>query len=217
MNARLYGFEFTSTARLCPVCAYAEGARTAGTRVASPPPATDPTDSPQPGRRRPWLHPRQFARPSRLFLRDRLAVDNQFERISRLRLRGRGRDGRRDRLHEGLGHRFLGLPDRRHRLPSQPPPPARQRVWVDPNLRRTVAVGTALRRCCRLGPPPAQNPASGTTALGSHLGSWRGSARRAMDAGSSPVEATDSRAWSFASSSAGAAGCAGAGVSPTCG
>ena len=70
---------------------------------------------------------------------------------------------------------------------------------VSPNI---VAVGTVLHRC-RLGPPPAQIPASGTTALGSHLGSWRRSARQATGAGFSRAVTTGPRAWSFASSSAG--------------
>jgi hypothetical protein len=47
---------------------------------------------------------------------------------------------------------------------------------------RAVPVGTAVRRHDdRLGPPPGQIPASGTTPLGSHLGSWRESGRDARD------------------------------------
>lgn len=44
-----------------------------------------------------------------------------------------------------------------------------------------------------LGPPSVRNPASGTAALGSHLGSWRRGARRARDAGPSRAAATSLR------------------------
>jgi hypothetical protein len=88
-------------------------------------------------------------------------------------------------------------------------------VQIKP-LCSVVAVGTALRRF-RLRPPPAQIPASGTTALGSHLGSWRRIVRPAKDVGFSRAVTTGPRVVSSASSSAGAAGFAVAGSSPTSG
>ena len=68
-----------------------------------------------------------------------------------------------------------------------------------------VAVGTAL--CpVGLGPPPARIPASGTTALGSCLGSKRQSARQAMDAARGPVGSIVAQGPSFAPSSSDPAG-----------
>jgi hypothetical protein len=67
---------------------------------------------------------------------------------------------------------------------THPPPLAWRSGLPQDAVWRTdvpVAVGTALR-IHQLGPPPAQIPASGITALGSHLGSWRRIARRAKDA-----------------------------------
>jgi putative transposase len=56
-----------------------------------------------------------------------------------------------------------------------------------------IAVGTALAHD-GFGLPPAQIRASGTTALGSCLGSWRRSARRATGAGSSGMESSGRKA-----------------------
>ena len=106
---------------------------------------------------------------------------------------------------------------------SSPPPPPTISPWpmirlsagaqlaggIAPSLAvgfiGGVAVGTAL--CpVGLGPPPARIPASGTTALGSCLGSERQSARQAMDAARGPVGSIVAQGPSFAPSSSDPAG-----------
>jgi len=54
--------------------------------------------------------------------------------------------------------------------------------------------------CCGLDPPPAQIPACTASALGSSLGFWRRTARRARDAGCGRAGAIEPRGGSSASS-----------------
>jgi hypothetical protein len=66
---------------------------------------------------------------------------------------------------------------------------ARRMVEVAAHLTDQVLPPLPLRRCGRdpgCPRPPAQNPACGTTAPGSHLGSWRQSGRSARDVGCGP-------------------------------